>query len=88
MFGSCVGSNIIQRDRTCLFCAFSYCIYNTEDIYSEIWLSTVNKVINGWEYCKDFIIDLSMVKSTEDYKNLSSKDEEYSGSIELTCNCH
>ena len=33
---------------------------------------------------KDFIVDLSMVNSAEDYKNLLCRDGKYSESVELT----
>ena len=37
------------------------------------------------ECFKDLIVDLSMVNSTEDYKNLLSREWEYGGNVELTC---
>ena len=40
----------------------SYCMYNTEDEYSEIHLSTVNKIIN--EHTKDSIVEQSVTKFT------------------------
>ena len=39
---------------------------NTEDRHSEIRLSTVNKIINEWEYYKGFILNLSMVNRAKD----------------------
>ena len=47
MYGACTACNVIsiQRDRNCLFCSVSYGMHNTEDRYSEIRLSTVNKNI-------------------------------------------
>ena len=54
MYGSCAGSNVIliQRGEYCIFRAFSYCMYNTKDRHYEIRLSSVNIIINEWEYCK------------------------------------
>ena len=57
---------LYYKNGNCLFCAVSYCIYNTEDMHSETILSTVNKIINVWEYFKDFIVDLSIVYNAED----------------------
>ena len=57
--------------------------------YSEIRMSTAYKCINEWEHYKDFIVDLSVVNSAEDYKNfLSDRDRECGGSGELTLICH
>ena len=52
---------------------------DTEDRHSEIRLSTVDKIINEWEYYKDFIVDLSMISSADDFKNLLSSNGEYGG---------
>ena len=49
-------------------------MYNTEDRYSEIKLSTVNEIINEWKNYKDFIVHLSRVNNTEDSKNLLSRN--------------
>ena len=70
-------SNVIptQRDGNCFFFAILYSKYNTEDRHSRIRLSTVNIIINKWEYCKDFTMDLSTVNSAEDYKNFLSRGE-------------
>ena len=57
----------------------------TEDRHSDITLNTVNKIINEWEYYKDFIVDLLIVNSAEVYKNLLSRNGEYEGMAELTC---
>ena len=35
----------IQRDGKCLFRVVSCCMYNTEESYFEIRLSTVNKIM-------------------------------------------
>ena len=73
VYGSCASCNVIpiQRDGNCLFRVISYCMYNTEDSYYEARKSTVNKIINEWKYYKDFIVDLSIVNSTEDYKKIT-----------------
>ena len=52
-------------------------MYNIKDRYSEIRISTVNKIVNEWKYYEDFIVDLSMTVSSEDYKNLPSRDGKY-----------
>ena len=56
----------------------------TEDRHSDITLNTVNKIINEWEYYKDFIVDLLIVNSAEVYKNLLSRNGEYDGNIKLS----
>ena len=50
MYGWGIGNNVIplKRAGNCLFRAVSYCMYNTEDRYSEINLKTVNEIINDW----------------------------------------
>ena len=69
MYGSCPGSNVItkQRGGNYLLHASSYCKHNTENRNYEIRLSTVKKITNDEEYYKDFIVDLPVVNSTEDY---------------------
>ena len=59
-------------------------MYNTEDVHSEIRLTTVNKIISKWVHYKDFMVDLSMFNGAEDYKNLLSLGGKYGGSVELT----
>ena len=56
LYSSCAYNNAIpiQRDENGLFCAISYCVYNTEDRHSGMRLSTVNKIINKWKKYKDF----------------------------------
>ena len=49
-------------------------MYNTEDRYFEIVLSTVNKIFNELEYCKDFILYLSVVNSAEGYTKIYSPE--------------
>ena len=73
MYGSCASSNVIpiQRGGNCFFLAVSYFMCNTEDRNSDLRSSTVNKIINEWQY-KDFIEDLSMVNRAEVYKNIFS----------------
>ena len=44
------------------------------------------KYINEWECYKYFIVDLSMINSTEDYKNLLSRDGKCQ--IVEASNCH
>ena len=63
---SCASSNI---NENYLFHAVLHCMYNTEDKQTEIRLRTVNKIISGWLYYKDFIIDLSIVNNSKNYKN-------------------
>ena len=75
----------IERDGIFLFCAVSYCTYDTEDKNSEIRFNIVNIIINEWEWYKDFIVDLSMVKIADDRKNLLPRDGEYGGSVEFIC---
>ena len=87
--GPCAGifySHVIpiQKDGNCQFCAVSYCMYNIKDWRSEIKLNTANKIVNEWEYFKDFIKDLSVVNRAEEHKNLLSRDEKYGGNVELT----
>ena len=50
-------------------------MHNLEERHSESRVSAANKIINEWGYYKDFIVDLSMVNSAEDYKDLLSGDE-------------
>ena len=75
----------IQKHTNCLVRAVSFYMYNTEDWFYEIRLSTMNKIINEWKYYKDIMVDLSMVNSAEDYKNFLSRDEEYGESVKLAC---
>ena len=72
MKDSCSGINVIpiQTNINCLFLAVSQHVYNADDGYSEVRFSAVYKIINEWEYYKDFIVDLSTVNSAEDCKNL------------------
>ena len=58
-------------------------MYNIEHRHSEIILNTLNKIVKKWEYYKDFIADLSIVKNAEDYKNLLCNDGEYGGNVSL-----
>ena len=83
MCGTCTSSNAIpmQRFGTCLFRADSCCMYSTEDRHYEIRISTDNKIINEWEDYKEFIVDLLMVNSTKDNKNLLFRNIEYGGSV-------
>ena len=85
MHGICAYGNVIpvQMHRNCLFRITSYCKYNIEDRHSEKRWRTVNKITNEWEHYKNFIVNLSIVISSEDYKN-SLSDREYGGSVELT----
>ena len=48
MHDSYAGSNVIsmQRGGNCLFRAVSYCMYDPEDMHSEIRSSTVTKIVN------------------------------------------
>ena len=57
-------------------------MYNTEDGFSEIKLSTVNKIMNEWKHYKSFTANLSIANSAEDYKNLFVNDGEYDGNVE------
>ena len=76
MYASCAGSNVTprQRDGKYLFRAVSYCMHNTKERHAKIRLNTINKIINEWEHYKDFIVDLSVVNSPKDYKNLLPRD--------------
>ena len=48
-------------------------------------MSTIYKIISEWKYFKDFIMNLSVVINTENYKNAFARDREYDGVVELTC---
>ena len=60
------------------------CVYNTKDRPSELRLSIAYNNFEQWEYYKDFMVDLLMVNSADDYKNLFTRDWEYGRSVELT----
>ena len=83
MYGLCIGSNVtpIQRKGNCLFLVISCCKHTTKNRHSEIRISTDNKIINEWEDYKEFIVDLLMVNSTKDNKNLLFRNIEYGGSV-------
>ena len=44
---------------------------NTEDRHYEKRLSNINRIISELEYYKDFIVDLSMFNSAEEYKKVT-----------------
>ena len=74
MCGSSTGSSVIltPRNENYLFCAVSHYMYDAEDKHSEIRWISVNKIINEWEYHKDFIMDLLKVNNVEDHNFLFS----------------
>ena len=78
-----VMSNLQKGMKIVYFVLFHTLCINTKDMHSEIWLSTVNKIIDDWKYYKDFIVHASMIYKTEEHKSLLSRDEEYGGSV-----CH
>ena len=63
-------------------------MYNIEGRHSEIRFSTANIINNEQVYYKDFVVDLSMVNSIENYKNILFRDGEYDGKVKLICNSH
>lgn len=81
-------SNIkILGDGNCLFRAFSYFLYNTQEKHRNVRLKIVSYILSNWDFYQPFIIgDESynqILLNQNAYKVYMSTDSKYGGEVEI-----